>query len=125
MLTGESLVMQAVVSQTVDVGIKSVSRKQLKQTRSHATRESSSAVELVREITPTPFADLQLVADALTEITPRERSEAVGRAVNVVVAAVALLILLPIIALIALAIKLTSRGPVLYSQTRVGLDRRY
>jgi lipopolysaccharide/colanic/teichoic acid biosynthesis glycosyltransferase len=28
-------------------------------------------------------------------------------------------------ALVALAVKLTSRGPVLYSQIRVGLDRRY
>lgn len=46
------------------------------------------------------------------------------RVLNVTVAALGLSLGLPVMALIALAIKLTSRGPVLYSQTRVGLDRR-
>jgi lipopolysaccharide/colanic/teichoic acid biosynthesis glycosyltransferase len=40
------------------------------------------------------------------------------------VAGLGLLLALPVMLAIALAIKLTSRGPVLYSQTRVGLDRR-
>jgi len=121
--TGESLVMQAAVSQTVDVGIRSVNRKKLKQQRSGVVREGAGSVELVREITATPFADRPVLATE--EVMPRERSEAVGRVVNVVVAAVALVLLLPLIALVALAIKLTSRGPVFYRQTRVGLDRRY
>jgi len=43
---------------------------------------------------------------------------------NVIVAALGLLLALPVMALIAVAIRLTSRGPVFYSQTRVGLDRR-
>ena len=55
---------------------------------------------------------------------PRERSEVAARIVNVVIAAVALVLLLPVFILIAIAIKLTSPGPVLYTQTRVGLDRR-
>jgi lipopolysaccharide/colanic/teichoic acid biosynthesis glycosyltransferase len=40
------------------------------------------------------------------------------------VAVVALVITAPLMLLVALVIKATSRGPVLYSQTRVGLDRR-
>jgi lipopolysaccharide/colanic/teichoic acid biosynthesis glycosyltransferase len=44
--------------------------------------------------------------------------------VNFLLAALALLALLPILLLIALAIKLTSRGPVFYTQERIGLDRR-
>ncbi len=44
--------------------------------------------------------------------------------VNFLLAALALVALLPILLLIAIAIKLTSRGPVLYLQERVGLDRR-
>jgi lipopolysaccharide/colanic/teichoic acid biosynthesis glycosyltransferase len=46
------------------------------------------------------------------------------RAMNVLVAAIALFVALPLLLLIAIAIKLTSRGPVLYTQERVGLDRR-
>jgi len=46
------------------------------------------------------------------------------RAVNLLLALLALLLTSPVLLLIALAIKLTSRGPVLYTQERVGLDRR-
>jgi lipopolysaccharide/colanic/teichoic acid biosynthesis glycosyltransferase len=46
------------------------------------------------------------------------------RALNVTVAAVGLLLLFPLMLLIALAVKLTSAGPVLYRQSRVGIDRR-
>lgn len=46
------------------------------------------------------------------------------RAVNVVVAALALLLLSPLILLIALAIRLDSPGPAFYKQLRVGIDRR-
>jgi lipopolysaccharide/colanic/teichoic acid biosynthesis glycosyltransferase len=44
---------------------------------------------------------------------------------NVTIAALALVILSPLLALIALAVRLTSKGPILYSQVRVGVDRRY
>ncbi|MBA3319585.1 MAG: sugar transferase, partial [Gemmatimonadales bacterium] len=44
--------------------------------------------------------------------------------VNCLLALLALLVLVPILLLIAVAIKLTSRGRVLYTQERVGLDRR-
>ena len=49
---------------------------------------------------------------------------AASRAVNCILAAVALFLALPLLLLIAIAIKLSSRGPVLYTQERVGLDRR-
>ena len=49
---------------------------------------------------------------------------ALNRSLNFVLALAALISLLPVLLLIALAIKLTSRGPVLYTQERVGLDRR-
>ena len=53
-----------------------------------------------------------------------EADVASHRAMNVIIAAVALFVALPLLLLIAVAIKLTSRGPVLYTQERVGLDRR-
>jgi lipopolysaccharide/colanic/teichoic acid biosynthesis glycosyltransferase len=46
------------------------------------------------------------------------------RRLNVLVAAVGVVILLPLMGLIALAVKLTSAGPILYTQERVGRDRR-
>ncbi len=47
--------------------------------------------------------------------------EGTRRALNVAVAGVGLIIAAPVMAAIVLAIKLTSRGPVLYRQQRVGL----
>lgn len=37
----------------------------------------------------------------------------------------ALVVTAPVMILIAIAVKVTSRGPILYAQTRVGLDRRW
>ncbi len=51
-------------------------------------------------------------------------SEQPRRALNFVVALLSLVALLPLCILIAIAIKLTSRGPVLYNQDRIGLDLR-
>jgi lipopolysaccharide/colanic/teichoic acid biosynthesis glycosyltransferase len=45
--------------------------------------------------------------------------------INLTIALVALIILLPVMLLIGLLIRFTSRGPVLYTQTRIGLDRRH
>ena len=50
--------------------------------------------------------------------------EAVRRALNVVIALVALVVLAPVMLAVALAVKLTSPGPVFYTQVRVGQDRR-
>jgi lipopolysaccharide/colanic/teichoic acid biosynthesis glycosyltransferase len=46
------------------------------------------------------------------------------RTVNLILALVALLVLLPVMLLVGLMVRLTSRGPVLYTQIRVGFDRR-
>jgi lipopolysaccharide/colanic/teichoic acid biosynthesis glycosyltransferase len=53
-----------------------------------------------------------------------EQREAARRGLNVAVAAIGIVLTSPLMALIALAIKLTSRGPAIYSQTRIGVDRR-
>jgi lipopolysaccharide/colanic/teichoic acid biosynthesis glycosyltransferase len=50
--------------------------------------------------------------------------ELVQRVLNLLVALIALVLLLPILLLIGMLIWLTSPGPVLYTQVRVGLDRR-
>jgi exopolysaccharide biosynthesis polyprenyl glycosylphosphotransferase len=55
-------------------------------------------------------------------VTPLE--QAMKRCLDIVVSALALVILSPVLALAALAVKLTSAGPVLFRQERVGLMGR-
>jgi lipopolysaccharide/colanic/teichoic acid biosynthesis glycosyltransferase len=58
------------------------------------------------------------------EVAASSGPEWLRRSVNFILALTALIILLPVMLLIALLVRITSRGPVLYTQTRVGLDRR-
>ncbi len=55
---------------------------------------------------------------------PSATDEGPRRVLNILVAVVALVLALPLFVLIAIAIKLTSRGSVFYTQERVGLDTR-
>ena len=55
---------------------------------------------------------------------PRARAEWTNRLLNITLAVVALVALLPLLLIIALLVRLTSRGPVLYTQHRVGMNRR-
>ena len=55
---------------------------------------------------------------------PSHPQSRVNRTLNFVLALVGLVTLLPVLLLVALMIRLTSRGPVLYTQVRIGLDRR-
>jgi lipopolysaccharide/colanic/teichoic acid biosynthesis glycosyltransferase/predicted dehydrogenase/nucleoside-diphosphate-sugar epimerase len=54
----------------------------------------------------------------------RSRSDMVCRVMNVAIASLALIVLSPVIVLFAALVKLTSPGPIFYSQARVGIDRR-
>jgi len=56
--------------------------------------------------------------------SPRRRRDEGRRLLNVVIATLGLVLTLPLMVAIAVLIKLTSRGPVLFTQPRVGLDRR-
>ena len=61
---------------------------------------------------------------ARRRLPPVHGDVAARRALNVAVAGLGLVVAAPLIFLIAIAIKITSRGPVFYSQTRVGIDLR-
>jgi lipopolysaccharide/colanic/teichoic acid biosynthesis glycosyltransferase len=73
---------------------------------------------------PAPMVDARTETAPHLHVVPNQRSEFANRAVNVVIALVSLVLLAPVMVLVALAIKLTSSGPVFYVQTRVGIDRR-
>ena len=51
-------------------------------------------------------------------------SEWIRSGINLLLAFVALIVTLPVMLFVAVLVRLTSRGPVLYTQVRVGLDRR-
>jgi lipopolysaccharide/colanic/teichoic acid biosynthesis glycosyltransferase len=92
--------------------------------------------QTTRRLTPRSALKLQILAGypALyrevnrTEGEPFDPLTANGmdslRALNVVVALIALILASPLFLIIAIAIKLTSKGPVFYCQTRIGIDRR-
>ena len=54
----------------------------------------------------------------------RSASQFATRVLNVLIAGTALIALSWLFALVAVLIKLTSKGPIFYTQTRVGIDRR-
>src|SRR5690242_12164673 len=61
------------------------------------------------------------VHDSIFHEADRERPR---RILNILAALVGLVITSPVMLLVAVLVKLTSRGPVFYTQTRIGLDRR-
>jgi lipopolysaccharide/colanic/teichoic acid biosynthesis glycosyltransferase len=85
-------------------------------------------MERFRERAPglaSPAANGQLRRPVPAGDIVQDRSDAATRAwINTLLAIVALVVLSPLMLLIAVVVKLTSRGPALYTQTRVGLDRR-
>ncbi len=76
-------------------------------------------------LTPT-FGRPTLEREALAgEVAVRDRSQLACRVLNATVALVLLVLTLPVSLVVALLIKLTSPGPAVYTQTRVGIDRRW
>src|SRR5688572_9201501 len=67
----------------------------------------------------TAFAWPQPVRDS------RQAARTASRILNVVIASVALILCAPLLLVIAVLVRLSSPGPIIYKQTRVGLDRRH
>ena len=59
-----------------------------------------------------------------TDLEPRTRSKGIDRAMNILIASTALVLVSPVMLVFAALVKLTSTGPIFYSQPRVGIDRR-
>jgi sugar transferase (PEP-CTERM system associated) len=87
----------------------------------HIIEEAASTYEQVcgrvclKELRPS-----QLIYSG--ELGPRRTSMFYQTAMNLILAAVGIVVATPIILLTALAVRLTSAGPVLYRQVRVGMD---
>lgn len=69
----------------------------------------------------------RLAGEPLIDISHAEMSDStvnLKRAGDIVVSAITLIFLLPVFAVIAIAIKKDSKGPVIYSQERIGLRKK-
>jgi lipopolysaccharide/colanic/teichoic acid biosynthesis glycosyltransferase len=88
------------------------------------TRGSVETPELSRAVSIIKDRHAVVAVAPLPEAVVAAYSERTNRALNFLLAAIALVVLAPLLVLIAVAVKLTSRGPILYAQVRVGLDRR-
>lgn len=116
---------------TIDVAAnaRTSARRRTSEHRAKDLRIAEHCLELVTfplaDLAPVEAPRVDEVAEPLVEdIRPGQRHEGLCRAMNVTIALIALVALSPLFLLIALAVKLTSRGPVFYSQVRVGVDRR-
>lgn len=69
-------------------------------------------------------AYLRVMGSGVQTVAVPEKHARARRILNASVAAVGILISAPLWLVIAILIKLTSRGPVFYTQTRIGLDSR-
>jgi len=112
--------MQVAVSTAVDTA--STTRRRVSRSE---RPNASSVLEISRDVQPVTFVELEAAPPAYEDVLPASRSEMVSRLANVTIAVLAAIILAPVFALIALVIRMTSKGPAFYSQVRVGVDRRY
>lgn len=91
----------------------------------YATNLQVAAVDMVASGNGRRRENNRVAAAGLPTVQSKSEPLSFGvRTLNVAVASATLLLFSPLIFLIAAAIKLTSSGPVLYTQDRIGLDRR-
>jgi lipopolysaccharide/colanic/teichoic acid biosynthesis glycosyltransferase len=85
--------------------------------------KSSDSIEIVRNI-PLTREIPRRRAQAPADQAARSRGAGLHRVMNVTIASVALILVSPVLLVFAALVKLTSAGPIFYSQPRVGIDRR-
>ena len=102
---------------------------QVESAYSYLPTETKRSVRIPRVI---PFRPARGPAQKAAEATPGQLasdfpagSDRATRALNLAVGIIALVVAWPLFVLIAIAIKLSSKGPVFYKQVRIGIDRRW
>ena len=88
-------------------------------------RPEPAASTLARGANPAGGESFAFQPLAPETIVPRTRSETAQWVLNALIAIVLLILVFPLLVLVAIAVKMSSPGPVFYTQTRVGIDRRW
>ena len=99
-------------------------REQLVQQTENNLPERADAVQAPAIAPSPPAPEVAPAPPPPFAIASLARYQRLERLVNVVVAALALIIAAPLMLVIAIVVKLTSAGPIFYRQPRVGLNRR-
>jgi lipopolysaccharide/colanic/teichoic acid biosynthesis glycosyltransferase len=108
----------------VITGIEAADSKSVRPNLSSPSpRRSAEVTDIVRAIPVVREPDAQAARVSKTPVG-RARSERFDRAMNIALASIALVVAAPVMVIFAVLVKLTSPGPIFYSQARVGLDRR-
>jgi len=94
------------------------------------TREHWSVRQRVAAPLPGALRRKNLRLDPYPQRRQRRRShieygERIRRALNILVALIGIVVAAPIMLIVAILVKLSSPGPVIYKQPRVGIDRRW
>lgn len=89
----------------------------LTPSRDASKGESAVAIPVFQEWTPARES-------AASVNLPSSRLDTLHRFMNVAISSVALVLLSPVMLVFAALVKLTSPGPIFYSQARVGINRR-
>ena len=79
--------------------------------------ERERAIPLTREVA-------RAEGETRQDVETRSRSKIIDRAMNIFISSIALILVSPLMLVFAALVKLTSTGPIFYSQPRVGIDRR-
>ena len=104
-----------------------MSRLQEAHTTHSAAEPSIRSERRRRAVHPTSAARARPILAPLSRerrAQARQDPQKPSRAANAFLAGLALAVAAPLMMLLALVVKLSSRGPVIYTQRRIGLDRR-
>jgi hypothetical protein len=106
--------MQAVASPAIELPTKR--RRRTNRLERATGTGATPAIVLLPEGQSDAVVDVSKDVAGIEDVIPRDRSELISRAFNVSLGLLAVICLAPVLVLIALAVRLTSKGPIFYSQ---------
>jgi lipopolysaccharide/colanic/teichoic acid biosynthesis glycosyltransferase len=108
----------------VEIGVRKPEAPPANVLRFRPLRRSTDRLEPKPTVSYVQPVEASFHEEYHTSIATPQGTDQKTRVLNIVVAAIGLVLTAPLMVIIALAIRLSGKGPVFYTQTRIGLDRR-